>query len=200
MEATKRGRETMRVMIDLDGVLADFNNAVINHFKELGYERSDLFLRTYDISKWYDADNEEVRQEFVELMGTKGFWLSLRLMPGAVDALKEIKKLGHEIYILTTPWWSSPVSLTEKWGWIKRKLGRVINPCEQVLYATNKSIIDGDILIDDKLKHIQDWLKLRPFAIVFDWPYNRDSESGSKAYRASNWGEVVEIVSKLTAK
>ena len=109
----------LRIFIDMDGVLANFDKAKRNHpdFKKKGF-RPDL---TLDFSKFEP-------------------------MPGALEAVKDLIEMGHDLFIATTPPWNHPDAWGQKRHWVEEHLPQL----KRKMFLTHrKDLLIGDVLIDD---------------------------------------------------
>ena len=107
--------KTLRIFIDMDGVLANFEKAAAQH---PDIKRPDLHL---DFSKFEP-------------------------MPGAIDAVKKIIAMGHDVFIATTPPWNNPAAWGQKRDWIEEHLPQL----KRKMFLTHrKDLLKGDILVDD---------------------------------------------------
>ena len=175
------------ILVDMDGVLAD---------QHLGF----LYIleRDYpDIFATYKGDDTEYEFErnFPEehhaiiksLRNQEGFFRDLPVIPGAKEALEEMQATEHEVYICTAPIWEYRYCIPEKFAWVEEHLGR--EWVMRILTARDKTIVLGDVLIDDKPgvagKHTPKWEH-----ILFDRSYNRHV-TDKRRLDWSNWKSVI---------
>ena len=113
--------EKLRIFIDMDGVLANFDKAKQSHpnFEKKGF-RPDL---TLDFSKFEP-------------------------MPGALEAVKKLGDMGHDLFIATTPPWNHPDAWGQKRHWVENHLPQL----KRKMFLTHrKDLLIGDVLIDDSI-------------------------------------------------
>ncbi len=125
-----------RVLIDMDGVLANFD-------KRLAEKCPD-----YDLYEEGSPERGNLIDDFCE--GYPNIFLELEPMEGAIDAFETLCA-NYEVYILSTPMWKVPESFTDKRKWVERFLGK--NAEKKLILSHNKGIVEGDYLIDDRIKH-----------------------------------------------
>jgi len=75
-----------------------------------------------------------------------GFFLKLEPIPGAIEAIN-LLRLEWDVWILTRPSFKNVTSWTEKAQWIWDHLG--YDMVEKTIMCGDKSLLIGDILIDD---------------------------------------------------
>ena len=111
----------LRIYIDMDGVLANFDKAADEHPSngKKGF-RPDL---TLDFSKFEP-------------------------MPGAIKAVQELLDMGHDLFIATTPPWNHPDSWGQKRNWVEKHLPALKR---KMVLTHRKDLLIGDILIDDSM-------------------------------------------------
>lgn len=79
-----------------------------------------------------------------------GFFANLELLPFADLAYKYFTEWrGHEVYFLSAPSVHNPMCYTEKRISIEKHFG--FKACENLILACDKSLIRGDVLIDDRV-------------------------------------------------
>lgn len=111
---------TLRVMIDMDGVLCDLASA----FERARGEQPDI---AYPQS-------------------IPGLFASLEPMPGAIEAVNRLRA-EHDVWILSAPSVRNANSYTEKRIWIEKHFD--LDMAYRLILAPDKSLVMGDVLIDD---------------------------------------------------
>ncbi|RMA82697.1 5' nucleotidase, NT5C type [Umboniibacter marinipuniceus] len=81
------------------------------------------------------------------------FFRNLDPIAGAVRCVEELIEEGHDVWFLTAPSVYNPLSYMEKRIWIEKHFG--LNMAHKMIIAYNKSMIEGDVLIDDGTVHGQ---------------------------------------------
>ena len=112
-----------RLYIDMDGVLCNFKGA---------YEKAILETpgQKYPQSQW-------------------GFFLKLEPIEDSIKSFNLLKE-HYDVWILTRPSFRNVNSLTEKAQWVWDYLG--YDMVQKTIMAGDKSLLKGDILIDDDNK------------------------------------------------
>lgn len=78
----------------------------------------------------------------------EGFFENLPLIKDAWWGVDELRSLCHDLYICTTAPWDNPRAWMEKRIWIEKRFGNLFN--RKIIMTHQKSMINGDILIDDR--------------------------------------------------
>lgn len=94
-----------------------------------------------------------------------GFFTKLEPLPGAIKAVKELAEL-NDVWILTRPSILNPLCYTEKRVWVEKHLG--LEWCHKLIICPEKSLLLGDILIDDIL-----WPGFKGTQIMFNNNWNQ---------------------------
>lgn len=119
--------------IDLDGVVADFDKAM------LGYH---VCLNEIEDPKERDAIIDDICATNVNIFE------ELHPMPGAIEAVTELF-LHFEVYFLSTPMWSLPESFTGKRLWVEKHFGKLAT--KRLILSHRKDLNIGDFLVDDRI-------------------------------------------------
>lgn len=137
----------MILLFDQDGTIADFDPEFERRWSRFGVcDPVPARLRTHHD---YRTDYPEEHWGLIdELMAQEGFFLSLKPIPGAVEAVLALADEGHDIRICTTPIRDYRYCLAEKAQWIDQHLGPAF--VDKMILTRDKTVVRGDLLIDDK--------------------------------------------------
>lgn len=134
----------MRLGIDLDGVVANFNQGWIDFYnREFGADLTAELIDTWDgLTKMtHFEDMGAFWRWSSDLDGRSLFW-HLETFPGTVEALEALHDEGHEIVILTT---KPHFAITDTHEWIEAKG----IPADEIHILVEKWRIDCDVYLDD---------------------------------------------------
>lgn len=183
----------MIVLIDMDDVLTDFDGEVFTRWKKL---HPDKFIVPPDERKCFYLHEEmpEGSRELIrEINTSKGFIRNLPEISGGVSAVNEIAGFGHNVFICTAPLLKYKNCVPEKYQWVEEHLGE--KWVERLILTRDKTMIRGDILIDDKPEitgiNIPVWEH-----IIFDKAYN----TGIRNQRRMTWKNWKEVLPELLLK
>ncbi|XP_021562293.1 5'(3')-deoxyribonucleotidase, cytosolic type [Carlito syrichta] len=78
-----------------------------------------------------------------------GFFCDLEPVPGALDAVRQMNDMPDtEVFICTSPLQKYGHCVGEKYQWVERHLGPEF--VERIILTRDKTVVLGDLLIDDK--------------------------------------------------
>jgi 5'(3')-deoxyribonucleotidase len=181
----------MRILVDCDGVLADFQQAYLTAlFETSGVIRGIGDVTDFDFTKCV-ATKEQDNAVWRHIDRTPGFVRKLDWHPGAEDGLTELFMLGHVVCV-TSPH-IGPTWMFERMHWLTERGFS----SKDVVFAKDKSIVSGHVLIDDKPEHCDEWsFSSGNYSILLDAPYNR-VPVGRLVHRAKDWTAVVDGVKSI---
>jgi 5'-nucleotidase len=177
------------ILVDMDGTICDFNSELLRLVHEelearlLKHEDLTLF-RTEDCFPHY------MRDQVAKLSDRKGFYQNLKPIPGGVEALLEMRGLGYEVFICTTPkkFYHNQDCVYEKHAWVMKHLGKEWT--ERIILTRDKTLVQGVVLIDDKPEIVG---AITPVwtHVYYDQPYNRRDTKKPRINDWMLWKEVL---------
>ena len=154
-----------RVLIDVDGPLTDgFFETACHHLRARGVDAKPWAISDWDIFKSFETsarDEDAVRK----ILRGPGIAASFSPRPGALEFLNEMRAWA-DVYAVTAPLDGSPTWAHERETWLIERLA--FNP-QHVISARDKSIVVGDVLIDDKFSTVESWQAAHPESLAVLW-------------------------------
>lgn len=178
--------KTKLILIDQDGVLADFERGFYAAWQAGGHPHPALPLeqrRSFYVRDDYPA---KLRAEVEAIYTAPGFYRDLPAITGAVDALTALLEQGHDVRICTSPLNQYRNCVPEKFEWVERHLGSQF--VSRIIVTKDKTIVRGDVLVDDKPNVTGSFLPSWQH-VLFDQPYNR--HVGGVRMTWANWRDVL---------
>ena len=175
------------VLLDCDGVLADFIGGLLPVIRDI---TGRTFVREqvtrFDFVTSLGLSREEGAAIKRWLGDARGWCESLAVYPGAVDGVCALREVA-DVYIVTSPWNSCATWTHEREAWLRRNFD--ISHAN-VLHASAKHLVRGDVFVDDKTEAVVAWQAANPDGAAMRWltPHNwRDEYAGSST---QDWGVV----------
>ncbi len=182
----------MIILIDMDEVLSDFEGRLSEIWEEK-YPHTLLFPGGVRDSFRIGSGDQHGRADLIQkIIYKEGFFESLKPVKGAKEAVAEMRRLGHSVFILTSPGISYPHAAIEKFKWVEKHFGK--DMLERLIVTPAKPIIRGDILIDDRPEI--------PYAEHAQWEhvlYEKSYNKGVEDRRRLTWDNWQDILSELFA-
>jgi len=172
----------MRIAIDLDGVLGDWNNSWIRAYKARYGER----INYSDITDWDFLHLTRFRnwKEFWYFYRKETSYLAVTPDTHGLQVMDVLKQIGHDLAIVTSrPEWAMEDTLS----WIAYH--RV--PVTEVMLREDKHNVDADLFLDDGPHFLEAIKAAGKHGVRFVRPWNRPIE-GVPDVR--DWGEFLELV------
>lgn len=182
----------MRVLLDCDGVLADFCGSflgLVNAKFGTSYRSEDVV--DYDIAAALGWDRDRTEEAYSLIAEEPEFAARLDVLPGAIDGVRRLRDVA-EIYIVTSPWWSHPTWVHDRNNWLYANFGIQAG---RVIHTAAKELVVGDVLVDDKTSTCEAWRAAHhPRGVAVQWstPHNRrDLWDGPST---SNWDFLIDEI------
>jgi len=178
----------VRLGIDLDGVVADFNAGWIRHYnKQFGSEIALDAVDHWDaIPTLTHFENMSLFWKWARDLDGHSLFRHLEPYPGALEALTTLARARHEIVILTT---KPSFAISDTFTWLgERKI-----PTREVHILDHKWRVACDIYLEDAMHNLERLVHHRPEATVcrFVRPWNTPVPG---AVDVADWPEFVALV------
>lgn len=179
----------MRIGVDMDGVLADFDRGWTERYnadfgtnlKPKHNDHWDALITltglTYD--EWWEWAQSKHEDLF----------LSLPALPGSIRGMWDLREDGHEICIITAkPRWAA--GHPSSWL-IKHNI-----PYDEIHVTSKKQYVVCDVYVDDALHNVVDLLENTDARVIqyAAYPYVNGGERVEGAIYATSWDDVVREV------
>lgn len=136
----------------MDGTICDIHSSVKKARESLQYNTEEMYYKY----PW----------------SIPGFFSELSELPFAIESVKHLSSI-HDVWFLSRPSFKNVNSYSEKAIWIRDKFGYDLQ--KKLILCGDKSLLRGDILIDDSDNANQDkfeglWIKIGDSEFP-DWKY-----------------------------
>lgn len=168
----------MKVFVDMDNVLVDFQSAIPT-------------VTADELEKTRDAAGD------VHYDDVPGIFSRMAPVDGAIEAMHQLKDAGFDLYILSTAPWGNPSAWSDKLDWVRKHLDDIFH--KRIILTHEKGLLAADkeaYMIDDRPNHgVKDgfgdrWLQLET-----------EDLSGGRIERSKhifrNWSEIVDYLKKI---
>lgn len=170
----------MTILVDIDSTITNFGEILLKYnnfaYKTI-YEYEDI--SSYE---WFDKTFKDPWS----FTNYKNFWNTVAIDSNAVFTLESWIKQDHRVYLVTASHYNDALGYK-----IKRTLEffnpKLINE-RNVVVAQDKSIIVGDILIDDCIDNLELFDGVR---ICYSQPWNKDYQG---TFRYNDWSKIDSII------
>ena len=173
----------MTILVDIDNTITNFAEVLLyvnNINNKTKYSYTDI--TTYN---WFD-------ETFINPWAptnTHHFWDRVQVHPQAISTLEQWVRQGHKVYLVTASHFNNTL------GYKINKTLEPFNPKlvneHNVVIAQNKSVIMGDVMIDD---YISNLIAFSGTRICYSQPWNK-YYGGS--FRFSNWDKINETINAI---
>ncbi len=174
----------MIILVDMDGVLADFEGAFLKTWRKRWPNEPFVPLEKRITFKIQDQYPYERRSMVEEIYRERGFYRHLPPIVGAIGALQTLADAGNHVVLCTAPLTGSPWCVQEKCDWVDEHLGK--EWLKKLIITDDKTFVRGDILVDDKPK-ITGLLPPPWEHVIYDAPYNRDVTNKRRVSWSGDW-------------
>eukprot|EP01055_Gregarina_sp_Pseudo9_P001252 Gregarina_sp_Pseudo_9__1251@NODE_182_length_3802_cov_18_335902_g168_i0_p2_GENE_NODE_182_length_3802_cov_18_335902_g168_i0NODE_182_length_3802_cov_18_335902_g168_i0_p2_ORF_typecomplete_len236_score27_33NT5C/PF06941_12/1_6e33HAD_2/PF13419_6/0_00058HAD/PF12710_7/0_0087Put_Phosphatase/PF06888_12/0_22Hydrolase/PF00702_26/0_2_NODE_182_length_3802_cov_18_335902_g168_i0270977 len=193
----KDGKLEGTILVDMDNTLNDWDaqfrrvmSVLYSDFKFASPENR----RRYCIEQNYPP---EWTDKILDLTRLQGFWSTMPPAPGAVEAMHEMAQSGLNVWVVSAPdSFLTGKCAKEKYEWIETHLGPEWK--NRLILTQDKTLIHGDLLIDDKPDASTGCRASRAWRhVAYCQPYNEGALCPTAVARLHRWSAWKEVIPQL---
>lgn len=183
-----------RILVDIDGVFADFVTPCLDAVRTCTGRSFDLDeVREWDTMKSLGISPEDARTIY-ESMERPGLCLSLPAYEGAREGVESLRTWA-DVWAITSPFGGAHW-MHERDAWLVEKMGFDKRDILHVRGERKHGVV-GDVLVEDKTSTLRAWTAAHPTGtgVLFLRSYNRND--GWEGSTAQDWPSLVETLEIL---
>lgn len=153
-----------RLLLDMDGPLAGFDERCSELAKAFEFTVAETHAR-YFTDQIHDQWEKDAMNSLIE---APGWFYNLPVTDGAIEGVNLLLDAGVDVWIATKPMEKNPTCRDDKAKWVRRHFPMLE---KKLFIAPDKSLLRGDILLDDAPKI--SWMpKAEWNPVIFTRPFN----------------------------
>jgi len=190
LTATGGAHRRKRILLDIDGVVADLVGDLCTCLREIGFDRQPENVTKYAFD---DVMSPQELSAARAVMGGRYFCQRISWYLGGEIFIAVLRQLG-EVVAVTKPF-PSPTWAYEREVWLK---GHV----EHVIHTGAKEMILGNVLIEDCVENAVRWLEHHPgkTAVLIERPWNRYEAHAHGLVRVKTFTEALDAVHAVLSR
>lgn len=171
-----------RILVDIDAVVADLMTVWLGLYNK-EYEDS---LELQDITKWgiHEIVKPECGIGIFKYLERHDLYDSVLPVDGAKTSIAWLRNHSYDVRFLTSGIFESKA----KWMYRHNLIRGDWMYSPDIIVSHDKSLIKGDILIDDNIENLHNFDGKR---ILFAQPWN---EGNHPFFRADGWADVIQYI------
>lgn len=181
----------MKVLVDLDGVLGDLHTTwykAHNHTCMICKKP----LRKEDVLTWDTHKYTACGKDIYSYLDLQGIYRNAPIVEGAVYGTLALQEMGLDLHVVTHSY--SVNAIVGKHAWLAEHFPHI--PFDHIIHAKNKSMIEGDFIIDDYIENLRG--NRDGVRILFNLTHNQEENFteeqrifSKRVIRAMSWNDIV---------
>lgn len=183
-------KEKPIVLLDVDGVLADFESAFLHVARAVTQRQIVRDPTHWDMTRQCGLGPDEAREVW-DVIHQSRLARDLEPYPVAIESVRILAEIAS-VYFVTSPMEENMTWAHDRALWLKSHFGDL---GQNVISTSKKYRIHGHILVDDKPSHVEQWSETHVDSSGFLWnrPYNVEADLP----RLRSWRDLHEVVSQI---
>ena len=172
----------LTILCDVDGVVADLCTTWLGRYNA----DYDDHLSPNDITAWntHDFVKRSCGMKIYDYLWDESLYDNVQEIPGAFDGIKMLRAAGHRVVFVTSGIQPAKVRWLHERGFLTAQTWQQER---DIVIAHDKSLIKGDVLIDDGPHNFQGFNGIK---VLFNQPWNHEPY---RAVRVRNWKHIVKL-------
>ncbi|MGE5555548.1 MAG: 5' nucleotidase, NT5C type [Methanocella sp.] len=185
------GNLPMKLGFDIDGVIANVSESLIQTInKTYGITITEQDLTRFSLSVVLGITRAEEKQLITDVL-----YGDLPIYPDAKETLEQLRKEGHNIYLLTGRYnYLKETTLS----WLKAK-GVPFDELHLLEMGRKyQANIEGlAVIVEDSLEEALEWTPKAKLVLIYDHPYNQTLNVKNLIKRVHCWKEIYQEICML---
>lgn len=146
------------LLLDMDGIIANFRLHTVERYNlAYGTKFSTDNIEGTLSGDHFFVDEMPYKTHLDPLWKAPGFFLYLPVIEGSQQSIKNLSEV-FDIVIVTAPYENSVTGDADKRAWLDLHFPFLTKR----IFTSHKYYIDGDIIVDDRVKLAEDWKERHP--------------------------------------
>lgn len=146
---------SLRINLDCDEVLLDLMSDTLATLRDTSHYRD--IVPSIDVITQFNLANvfdPRLNDDRLKLWSKPEFWHQLTPVAGAVDAVRDMRSMGWDITVVTSPYLDCP-----DWDRVRRmRLNELFDiDADDVIVASKKHMVTADVFVDDRSSKVIEW-------------------------------------------
>lgn len=185
------------ILLDVDGVIADFRKLYIEIASEI-IGAQQCVINPYE---WESGDalglTEDEKKRVDAVLYDQGTALKIEPYPDAIESVLELDRSGHDVYFVTKPLDGADTWASDRILWLRKYFGNKLG--NKYVLTGCKHLVRGDIFVDDKVENVQPWKEIWKHSLPILWAHEYNSTTPG-IIRTNKWNRVIELAKYFKAR
>jgi 5'(3')-deoxyribonucleotidase len=181
--------ELPRLLLDMDGIIADFNLYSVRTYNEIhkaGLDENKIHEYLGDHEVIHDSIDPKL---FRKPYRDPGAFINLPVIKGSQEAVARLEKY-FDIYVVTTQYYGNPTCVHEKHVWLQRHFPSI---ADKGIFTKHKYMVHGEILVDDRPSNCSTYKIHNPDALTASLTYPWSDKKATDIL-APTWEELAQSI------
>lgn len=164
------------INLDVDGVVCDLVGGLFSALRGEGFDPKPIDDPSWKHWFFFSDMPPEMRMVSFGIMSDHNFWRELKPTMGSLESVIRLYTAGHRVQWVTTAWEDCFGWRDARRDWLSQhfSLEGDIDIEKNLVVAKDKSVIGGDVFIDDNPSNVVGWKRANMGrSLLYRSPFNR---------------------------